>query len=115
MEPLAFSSLSSTLPESVPQSGDMLVFALIASSLATLVIASPLRARAGPSVTSDGSTYVGVSSSGIDSFRGIPFAQPPVGKLRFAPPVALTSSLGTFDASSYGYSCPQMNLANGVS
>ncbi|ORY58343.1 cholinesterase [Leucosporidium creatinivorum] len=93
----------------------MLALALFASSLATLASASPLRTRAGPSVTSDGSTYVGVSSNGIDSFKGIPFAQPPVGNLRFAPPVALTSSLGTVDASNYGYSCPQMNLANGVS
>lgn len=89
--------------------------ALFLCFLATLGSASPLRTRAGPSVTSDGSTYVGVSSNGIDSFKGIPFAQPPVGNLRFAPPVALTSSLGTVDASKYGYSCPQMNLANGVS
>lgn len=78
------------------------------------VQATPLFTRAAPSVSSGAATFVGKTSNQIDSFLGIPFAQPPVGNLRFAPPVSLTLS-GTHDATSYGYACPQMNLANGVS
>ena len=38
--------------------------------------------------------------------RGVPFAEPPVGDLRFAPPVLKTTwNASTFDATSYGPSC----------
>ncbi|KAM0787823.1 hypothetical protein ACM66B_003877 [Microbotryomycetes sp. NB124-2] len=65
--------------------------------------------RAPPTVkTSDGTTWVGKQSLDIENFLGMPFAQPPLGNLRFAPPKPLKKGLGTFDASQYGYSCPQM-------
>ncbi|KAI5864363.1 sterol esterase [Durotheca rogersii] len=37
-----------------------------------------------------------------------PFAQAPEGRLRLRPPARLNSSLGTFDATGIGPSCPQM-------
>ena len=43
-----------------------------------------------------------------DAFLGIPYAQPPLGSLRFKSPQLLnTSYSGTVDASRYGYSCLQ--------
>ncbi|KAH6656379.1 Alpha/Beta hydrolase protein [Truncatella angustata] len=44
----------------------------------------------------------------VENFGGIPFAKPPVGSLRLKPPVRLTSSFGTIDATGSGPSCPQM-------
>ena len=56
---------------------------------------------------------VGVSVLGMESFRGIPFAQPPVGNLRLKPPVRYSESIGTKDTTGIGPSCPQMYLSTG--
>ncbi|KAF5325129.1 hypothetical protein D9619_009956 [Psilocybe cf. subviscida] len=45
---------------------------------------------------------------GLEFFGGIPFAEPPVGKLRFKPPVLKTRlDVKAFDASSFGKGCLQ--------
>jgi para-nitrobenzyl esterase len=41
------------------------------------------------------------------AFRGIPFAKPPVGKLRFLPPEPLAPWAGIREATAYGKACPQ--------
>lgn len=58
-------------------------------------------------------SVVGNSTSGVDSFLGIPFAEPPVGNLRFAAPVTSTKQLNNFDASQFGANCGQMGLFDG--
>ncbi|KAI5458170.1 Alpha/Beta hydrolase protein [Mariannaea sp. PMI_226] len=66
------------------------------------------------SVAVPSGTVVGLSASGIDSFRGIPFADPPTGPLRLKPPRKLSKPLGTFDATTLvGPSCPQMFISSG--
>lgn len=45
-----------------------------------------------------------------DFFLGIPFAQPPLGQLRFKWPQPINETWsGTRDATQYGYSCYQYN------
>lgn len=84
----------------------MKVFAIIA--FLPLALAAPAK-RAAPTVVapSPGATVVGKSSSNVETFNGIPFAQPPTGQLRLKPPQPLTSSLGTIDASGTAKACPQ--------
>ncbi|KAF2168534.1 hypothetical protein M409DRAFT_21284 [Zasmidium cellare ATCC 36951] len=63
--------------------------------------------QAGPSVTISNDTIVGSSSLGIDSFKGISFAQPPVGNLRLRPPQPIVQNFGTIQATGSPKACPQ--------
>lgn len=49
----------------------------------------------------------GITGFGISQFRGIPYAAPPVGDLRWRPPAPPLAWVGTRDASKYGPACPQ--------
>ena len=51
----------------------------------------------------------GVSADGVESFKGIPFAAPPVGTLRWRPPAPAPAWPGVRDGSSFGPACPQMS------
>lgn len=42
----------------------------------------------------------------VECFLGFPYAQPPVGDLRFRPPVKVAPSSDTIDASAYGKAAP---------
>jgi hypothetical protein len=49
----------------------------------------------------------GMSSGGADSFKGIPYAKPPLNELRFAPAQMSGAWEGTFDATKFGAPCLQ--------
>ncbi|PVI00431.1 carboxylesterase [Periconia macrospinosa] len=68
-----------------------------------------------PSATIIGTSdsFLGITPAKIESFKGIPFAQPPVGALRLKPPQPLTSPLGTVEATNaLPPACPQFLLPN---
>jgi carboxylesterase type B len=61
-----------------------------------------------PTVTTVNETYSGLHNAnyGVDSFLGIPYAQPPVGQLRFRTPQSLNSSWKDVkSAVEYGHQC----------
>ncbi|PLB48540.1 cholinesterase [Aspergillus steynii IBT 23096] len=86
---------------------------LIPSLLLSLLAISPALAapakRAAPTVTiaHPEATIVGSAGSRVESFNGVPFAQPPTGSLRLKPPKPIESSLGTVEATGIAKSCPQ--------
>jgi carboxylesterase type B len=74
-----------------------------------VVLAAPAKRAAAPTVAipSPAASIIGSTSGSVDSFNGIPFAQPPMGSLRLKPPQALTS-LGTVTATGIPTACPQL-------
>ncbi|VDB94161.1 unnamed protein product [Peniophora sp. CBMAI 1063] len=60
-----------------------------------------------PRVVLDNGHFVGVSQGAVSIYRGIPYAQPPVGDLRFRLPIANDPYNGTFNATAFGPACIQ--------
>jgi para-nitrobenzyl esterase len=54
----------------------------------------------------------GVVAGNVLAFRGIPYAAPPVGNLRWKPPQPAPNWAGVRDASTFANFCPQLNGAN---
>ena len=72
--------------------------------LLLLVLAGCSRA---PEVTVDGELLVGQYEGTLAAFRGVPFAQPPVGDLRWKAPQPLATKLDRRDATSFAAACMQ--------
>jgi para-nitrobenzyl esterase len=49
----------------------------------------------------------GFTQGGINNFLGVPYAQPPIGALRWKPPVAPTPATTTLQTTAYSNFCPQ--------
>ena len=73
------------------------VLLLLAAFLQTGVYAAAagIRRAGGPVVSLDYATFEGASTSGVDKFLGISYAQPPLGDLRFRRPQPPLPSSGT--------------------
>lgn len=54
-----------------------------------------------------GGTVMGTMNNGVASFKGIPFAAPPVGRLRWKPPQPVVSWDGIKSSNSFGPPCAQ--------
>ncbi|HVM39790.1 MAG TPA: carboxylesterase/lipase family protein [Acidimicrobiia bacterium] len=61
----------------------------------------------GPTVETAYGTLEGIEKRGVRSFRGIPYAAPPVGRLRFAPPETPAPWTGVREATTYGPAAAQ--------
>lgn len=65
-------------------------------------------ADSGPVVGTVDGPVRGYSDKGVNIFLGIPYAAPPIGKLRWQPPAAMKRWKGTLDATHFGNTCPQV-------
>jgi para-nitrobenzyl esterase len=84
------------------------------SCLAASVVAAA-GARAEPvRVATDSGVLIGSTQDGSAVFKGIPFAAPPVGDLRWAPPRPVKPSSAERPAADYGPNCAQKLNANGA-
>jgi para-nitrobenzyl esterase len=87
--------------------------ASVAFTVAALFAASAYAAD-GPVVAGPAGTVRGTEAGAIRVFKGIPYAVPPLGPLRWTPPKPLPAWSGERVAADYGPACiqPTSNLAN---
>jgi len=72
------------------------------------VLASGSAYAAGARVTIDSGVLEGAVADGVLSFKGIPYAAPPLGALRWKPPQPAAKWKGVREATSYGPDCMQV-------
>lgn len=91
---------------------------LLAAAAFVLQLASLGSAASAPTATTLNGTYQGryIPEWNQDVFLGLPYAQPPVGQLRYRWPQSLNTSFeGVRDASQYGHSCMQYKTTFNIS
>ena len=64
-------------------------------------------------VAVDGGQISGIVDRGVRVFKGIPYAAPPIGSLRWKPPQGVVAWQGVRDASRFGAECPQTQYPAG--
>lgn len=83
--------------------------ALVLALLGVPAAAQP----ANPEVRIDSGAIRGTAADGVRTYKGIPFAAPPVGELRWRAPRLPAPWNGTRDASAFGTICPQTDFPGG--
>lgn len=79
---------------------------MVAAALA-LGLAVPAVAQDAPAVDAPAGSLRGVAEAGVHIFRGVPFANPPLGDLRWRPPAPRPPWSGVRDATRFGAACMQ--------
>jgi para-nitrobenzyl esterase len=95
--------------------GHRLLAAVVSLALPVLAVpaAEASTSARAPVVRTDHGVVRGKTVDGVDKFLGIPFAAPPVGNRRFAPPAPAARWHGVRKTVSYGPACPQLPSGNG--
>jgi para-nitrobenzyl esterase len=86
--------------------GKAMPLALAALALGMVAMADPLVVK-----TVDGKLHGKLINKGaVRAFQGVPYAAPPVGDLRWKPPVSARPWKGELDATKYGHHCAQNHV-----
>jgi para-nitrobenzyl esterase len=85
----------------------MIFFRIAVLSATATLLVLPLVAQDTVKVADGILEGTGPSTNGIRMFRGVPFAQPPVGDLRWKPPQPVEKWKGIRDAKTFGPNCMQ--------
>ena len=92
-----------------------MVCMLLVSAWAFLSSVSPALAAGSVTVTTPSGPVAGLLSEGISVYKGIPYAKPPIGDLRFAPPEDVVPWTTTLDCTNFGPIAVQARESPGLS
>jgi para-nitrobenzyl esterase len=81
---------------------------LMMLAVTSMLAAVPAGASGGPVVVTDTGKVQGAVDKGVASWKGIPFAAPPVGDLRWRAPQPAAAWSGVREATAYGHDCMQL-------
>ncbi len=81
--------------------------AVLGSAVFSVLVGAHQPAPSSPRVTIDTGTLEGLDTAGVMVFRGIPYARPPVGPLRWRPPLPTRLWRGVRAAQQLGSNCIQ--------
>ena len=84
---------------------------LIKALLLVVPTTSAIMLAQSPETPTDSGTISGVRESGLSVYRGVPFAAPPVGDLRWRPPVAEAPWPGVRNAHAFAPACMQVGVS----
>jgi para-nitrobenzyl esterase len=76
-------------------------------ALSAVIVGGYVAVAATDTIKVDGGQIAGVAADGVRVFKGIPFAAPPVGDLRWKPPQPVVAWTGVKSADTFGPQCPQ--------
>src|SRR5687767_13254933 len=85
---------------------------ILTLACAAVISGSAATAALADQVTLANGTVEGTTEAGIRVFRGIPFAAPPVGDLRWRPPQPVAKWTGVRPARAFGNQCMQRRVFN---
>ncbi|TFK32450.1 sterol esterase [Crucibulum laeve] len=88
-----------------------LLFFSCAVNLSVTVHGAPTTSEAAPTVKLSYGSFQGAGIGDLVTFLGMPFAAPPLGRLRFAPPEPPIPFSGVHPATAFGPACPQQATA----
>ena len=80
---------------------------IIVCSLFSQVESNNISTEQNPTIRIQSGILRGLTEDGVDIYKGIPYAAPPIGELRWRPPQPITPWEGVRDASEYGHNCAQ--------
>lgn len=84
---------------------------LVASAVAVLFTVSAVASE--PVVRAPAGAVKGQSEGSVNAFKGLPYAQPPVGAARWKPPVEMPAWSDVRDATKFGAACIQPKARSG--
>src|SRR3954452_3282605 len=84
------------------------LFVCVIAVLAAVQGVAPVAlSQSTPGVRVDGGELQGVAEDGVVAYKGVPFAAPPVGDLRWRPPQPAAKWTGVRQATKFGADCMQ--------
>ncbi|HEY3139091.1 MAG TPA: carboxylesterase/lipase family protein [Blastocatellia bacterium] len=91
----------------------LILLAMFSALTFTVITRSTTASSSNDTIRVDGGSISGVEADGVRSYKGIPFAAPPVGELRWKAPQPVVAWQGVRKCDEFGADCPQAPYPQG--